>query len=227
MGLTTQQEMCLAFVAYWPKLPGQNEGCISLDDPQAGISGLCGITPFMGYEPPDYEDYTKPNCTHIPLDPEQTMPLLMTEFDPTLYNRSQYLDPDEKFKLYWSIDRDQGIIHGAVEVATTGWAGYGLSSFGMIGADVFIAWVDVDGNPHFADRFATAYARPPIDEFQDYFDVRLMRTESSSSSSSSSNTIENISSGTVLRLAFVVSVIIIGFMGICCPNIFTHFKFLR
>jgi hypothetical protein len=232
MGYTTQQEMCVAFVAYWPKMTLDHEWCISFDHPQAGISGQCGATQFTGYQPPDFNEFTPPPCHHVPLDANATTPHIMAEpFDPTRYNRSQFLDPDEKYKLHWSLDRAQGIIHGAVEVDTTGWAGFGLSSFGMLGADVFIAWVDNDGNPHFADRFATARALPPIDEFQDYFDVQLMRTEAEASNEGQEINPTDIPTSVILGLAFIVSIIVLGIMVVCFPNLFTFnifsSKFLR
>ena len=62
--------------------------------------------------------------------------------------------------------------HWAVQAS--GWVGFGISTQGMRGADVFIGWVvDEDGFVSHLDRFAYEKALPPADGRQDYFDVEL------------------------------------------------------
>ena len=67
------------------------------------------------------------------------------------YDHAAYLDPDEKFKLYWSVKDVDESIHFAVEVKTTGWVGFGISaglSGSMKGADIVMGWVDSQGKGH-------------------------------------------------------------------------------
>ena len=52
------------------------------------------------------------------------------------------LDPEEKMKLYWTVDWDTEAVSFAVEAETTGWVGFGFSGSGqMAGSDVVIGWV--------------------------------------------------------------------------------------
>ena len=69
----------------------------------------------------------------------------------TEYNHAAYLDPDENYKLYWSVKHADKSIHFAAEVKTTGWVGFGIS-VGLTGrmkdADIVIGWVDSKGKPY-------------------------------------------------------------------------------
>lgn len=52
------------------------------------------------------------------------------------------LDPEEKMKLYWTVDWDAEAVSFAVEAGTTGWVGFGFSDSGqMTGSDIVIGWV--------------------------------------------------------------------------------------
>ena len=53
------------------------------------------------------------------------------------------LDPKELMKLYWTVDWDKETLSFAVEAATTGWVGFGISSGNgkMVGSDLVIGWV--------------------------------------------------------------------------------------
>ena len=53
------------------------------------------------------------------------------------------LDPKELMKLYWTVDWDKETVSFAVEAATTGWVGFGISSGNgkMVGSDMVIGWV--------------------------------------------------------------------------------------
>ena len=67
------------------------------------------------------------------------------------YDHAAYLDPEENYKLYWSLKDADKSIHFAVEVNTTGWVGFGISaglSGSMKGADIVIGWVDSKGKGH-------------------------------------------------------------------------------
>ena len=61
----------------------------------------------------------------------------------TEYNHFAALDELEDYKLYWSLDRADKSISFAVEVRTTGWVGFGISSGNgkMKGSDLVIGWV--------------------------------------------------------------------------------------
>jgi len=63
-----------------------------------------------------------------------------------------------------------GVVHGALEVATTGWIGFGISPGGMEGADVLIGWVK-KGRVYMSDRFASARALPNLDVLQDFYNI--------------------------------------------------------
>ena len=59
------------------------------------------------------------------------------------YAHNAVLDPEEKMKLFWTIDWDAETVSFAVEAKTTGWVGFGFStgSGQMVGSDVVIGWV--------------------------------------------------------------------------------------
>ena len=64
------------------------------------------------------------------------------------YNHEAYLDPNEMYKLYWSVKDGDKSIHFAVEVKTTGWVGFGISvglTGKMMDADIVIGFVDSKG----------------------------------------------------------------------------------
>jgi len=76
----------------------------------------------------------------------------------------------KKYRLFWTIDKKNLTMKAAVEVETKGWVGLGISANGMEGADILLGWVK-DGQVYFADRFAEAKAKPPVDVKQDYYDI--------------------------------------------------------
>ena len=59
------------------------------------------------------------------------------------YAHHAVLDPQEKMKLFWTVDWDAETVSFAVEAETTGWVGFGFStgSGQMVGSDVVIGWV--------------------------------------------------------------------------------------
>jgi len=154
---------------YWPKLP---DGYRTISwDVGSTVSGSCGSTVFSGWQPPTFGPYVPPPCTRVPPDPSRQLATRVPSFDLSVYAKSVFLDMNEKYKLYWSLDLTNRVIHGAVEVKTTGWIGFGITNNGMEGADVFIGWIDENGVPQFADRFAEMKAFPPADQLQDYYDI--------------------------------------------------------
>jgi hypothetical protein len=150
LGLRTRNEMCLAFIQYYPKL-NPEFGARSWADPAGGISGHCRDMQYTNYQVPTFGPYVPPPCNRIAPDPSRLTPTRVDNpVDVSKYDRSIILDPEQKYKLYWKVDRTNQIIHGAVEVQTTGWIGFGLTTLGMEGADVFIGYIDEYGNVQFA-----------------------------------------------------------------------------
>lgn len=79
------------------------------------------------------------------------------------------LDPKELMKLYWTVDWAKETVSFAVEAATTGWVGFGISSGNgkMVGSDMVIGWVK-DSKGYLTDRFADAESLPPLDWQKNY-----------------------------------------------------------
>ena len=77
-----------------------------------------------------------------------------------IYSHHAVLDPEEKMKLYWTVDWDGKSVSFAVEAETTGWVGFGISSGNgrMVGSDLVIGWVK-DGQ---------GYLKVKISQLTDY-----------------------------------------------------------
>ena len=76
------------------------------------------------------------------------------------YAHHAVLDPEEKMKLFWTVDWDAETVSFAVEAETTGWVGIGFStrSGRMVGSDVVIGWVkDNKGYLTVTNYFNTIY----------------------------------------------------------------------
>merc|ERR1719336_1331897 len=72
-----------------------------------------------------------------------------------------------RYDLYWTYHRDRREFDFAVDVATRGWVGLGISPNGdMKGGDIVLGWVTEGGEAHLTDRFAPFKAMPQIDEEQ-------------------------------------------------------------
>jgi len=89
------------------------------------------------------------------------------------YDHAAYLDPEENYKLYWSVKDADKSIHFAVEVNTTGWVGFGISaglSGNMKGADLVVGWVDSQGKGYLKDYHGKQDENtwPILDKKQDY-----------------------------------------------------------
>ena len=97
------------------------------------------------------------------------------------YDHAAYLDPEENYKLYWSVKEADKSIHFAAEVKTIGWVGFGISaglSGNMKGADMVVGWVDSQGKGHLQVNdiycrwsmiFYTASSRYNMSECVEYF----------------------------------------------------------
>lgn len=59
------------------------------------------------------------------------------------YAHRAVLDPKGRMSLYWTVNWHKESVSLAVEAATTGWVGFGISSGNgkMAGSDVVIGWV--------------------------------------------------------------------------------------
>ncbi|XP_066027869.1 DBH-like monooxygenase protein 1 [Pocillopora verrucosa] len=79
------------------------------------------------------------------------------------------LDTYEKMKLFWTVNWENKTVSFAVEAATTGWVGFGISSGNgnMAGSDMVIGWVK-DSKGYLTDRFADAQSCPPLDKENNY-----------------------------------------------------------
>jgi len=177
-GPATTDEMCLAYVLYYPKLPTANESCVFGDYTNISNShgfvnktAYCGSTLVSDWQGPNItQEYHAPECVYNPPPVQPTAPLLVDSLNKSIYQMNTVLDPAGNYKLYWTLDRENLLIHAGVEVKTAGWVGFGISPAGMQGSDIMIGWVK-DGQAYFADRFAFAKALPPPDQYQDLFDV--------------------------------------------------------
>jgi hypothetical protein len=178
MGLSTQEEMCLAYALYYPKLGDSHaEHCMYGNYTGIGYmtnqTVVCGSTSLYYWKGPDpYTPYVPPPCVYnAPPANVSTVPKLVDgKLDTSRYINNVTLDQYGNYKLYYSVDRENLLFHAAVEVKTAGWVGLGISPAGMEGADVLIAWVK-DGEIYFGDRFAYYKALPPLDAYQDFYDI--------------------------------------------------------
>jgi hypothetical protein len=176
MGLSTSEEMCLAYVMYYPKLQDVSaEHCAYGNYTGIGYNTnqtvVCGATRVYNWSGPyEYEEYVPPVCVYNAPPTNDTTPRYVNSLNTSRYTSNMTLDQDGKYRLYWNVDRENLLFHAAVEVKTEGWVGMGISPGGMDGADVFIGWVK-DGQVYFADRFATQKSLPPVDTRQDFYDI--------------------------------------------------------
>eukprot|EP00808_Paulinella_micropora_P014370 g1770.t1 len=165
-GQSTAEEMCLAYLFYWPKIDWG--GCLSMDytktvSSQRGKVQYCGRSEFTYAELTNYTEYTAPPCNRVAPDANALVPLLAQgPLDFSSYPSGRYLDKEQKFKMYWRINRNTLSIDIGLEVETAGWVSLGISPMGMINADMVVAWVR-DGVAYFDDRLATAQAMPRTD----------------------------------------------------------------
>lgn len=86
------------------------------------------------------------------------------------YAHRAVLDPEGRMSLYWTVNWHKESVLLAVEAATTGWVGFGISSGNgkMAGSDVVIGWVK-DSQGYLTDRYADSESLPTKDEEQSYF----------------------------------------------------------
>ena len=61
----------------------------------------------------------------------------------TEFAHEAVLDTSEKMKLFWTVNWENKTVSFAVQAATTGWVGFGISSGNgnMAGSDMVIGWV--------------------------------------------------------------------------------------
>ena len=76
------------------------------------------------------------------------------------YNHFVALDPDEKIKLYWTIDKAAQTVSFALDGATAGWVGLGISTGQgkMNQADIVIGWVK-DGKAFLSVRLTISITK--------------------------------------------------------------------
>lgn len=186
-GLSSQEEMCLAYFVYWPRLPEKRAMCLNNFYNQAEhkdqlsycMGNVMNVTSDQRYPLPPA------TCTHVAPSPDRLVPKFMnlSDFNPNVYERkAENVLAGRKFNLYWTIDQKNGEVHFAADVDTDGWFGVGLSkNGGMPGSDIMTAHVYKDANGHWVpavtDRMSTAYAKPGKDTLQDLYDIRISYPE--------------------------------------------------
>eukprot|EP00484_Ammonia_sp_Unknown_P001510 CAMPEP_0197021526 /NCGR_PEP_ID=MMETSP1384-20130603/2418_1 /TAXON_ID=29189 /ORGANISM="Ammonia sp." /LENGTH=642 /DNA_ID=CAMNT_0042449369 /DNA_START=26 /DNA_END=1950 /DNA_ORIENTATION=- len=64
-----------------------------------------------------------------------------------------FLRADRDYRLYWKILEDETTVEIGLEVATTGWVGFGISDDStMGGADIIMGWVDDNQDKYYLQR---------------------------------------------------------------------------
>jgi len=80
-----------------------------------------------------------------------------------VYDNLKVVDSATNFLFSWTADTTNQMLHIKLSVESSGWVGFGISpNGGMVGADVFIAYID-QGNVVLNDRLALATELPPRD----------------------------------------------------------------
>jgi len=188
MGFTTMNEMCLAFILYYP-LIDQAEYCIQGNSTLANFTPwvACGVqesTFFFLPEAPVLQPYSPPVCNYTP-PPLPPSTSLVNGLNKSFYTNQVTLDDEGIYQLYWTMDLENGVYHAAVEVQTHGWVGLGISSSGgMADSDVFIGW-QKNGQLYFADRYAFAQGIiPVVDRHQDFYNIQGGEVDNTPQSSS-------------------------------------------
>ncbi|KAK3700060.1 hypothetical protein QZH41_004360 [Actinostola sp. cb2023] len=84
------------------------------------------------------------------------------------YDHFAALDPDEKIKLYWSVDKPSKTVSFALDAATAGWVGFGISTGQgkMNQADMVIGWVK-NGKAFLTHRHGDGHY-PKLHDHNDY-----------------------------------------------------------
>jgi hypothetical protein len=63
--------------------------------------------------------------------------------------------------VHWTLDEERDVLYVALEAATTGWVGLGFGeAAAMRGADIAVAHVDAQGEPHVTDYHAVGNEAP-------------------------------------------------------------------
>jgi hypothetical protein len=201
-GTSTTNEMCQAYLYYYPASPdpltvfhsypsllvypyaplknGVYPTHVVIGAVQSGL-GAGNASYHVDTPPP-----TTPTCstTHNRTYDSVAAPgtfgtqyLPISSFNPSIYKNSKVLDALGKYKLHWTTtttNGSNGVIQFAAEVETSGWLGFGISPNGnMVGSDIALGWVDaVAQTVTLTDRKAVAQSQPVIDSNQDIFNIR-------------------------------------------------------
>ena len=198
-GLSTSDEMCIAYLFYYPANTDPAKTftqCMSR--PATGSNYVHQCNGVNGWQqitqvPPKITTPLPPvGCTTSPLGHRTytngtatTTFIESDQFNGSAYTHSEILDDDGLFKLYWDFSVDNaknGIINFAAEVVTNGWFGLGISESGkMYVADSVIGWVDTTAEGasnnvvDLTDRLNVEYSQPHADASQDVFNIRGTR----------------------------------------------------
>lgn len=81
------------------------------------------------------------------------------------YERSELVSP--YYRISWTMDEPNNVIHMMVAARTTGWVGIGFDpslEHAMIGTDMIFGWVDDDGVGHIEDCYSAGITPPMPDD---------------------------------------------------------------
>eukprot|EP00735_Rhodelphis_limneticus_P013920 TRINITY_DN7885_c0_g1::TRINITY_DN7885_c0_g1_i1::g.23751::m.23751 TRINITY_DN7885_c0_g1::TRINITY_DN7885_c0_g1_i1::g.23751 ORF type:complete len:1216 (-),score=353.74,sp/Q9CXI3/MOXD1_MOUSE/32.74/9e-78,sp/Q9CXI3/MOXD1_MOUSE/33.91/3e-41,sp/Q9CXI3/MOXD1_MOUSE/32.85/2e-12,Cu2_monoox_C/PF03712.10/4e-28,Cu2_monoox_C/PF03712.10/4.2e-34,DOMON/PF03351.12/3.4e-28,DOMON/PF03351.12/1.3e-27,Cu2_monooxygen/PF01082.15/2.3e-26,Cu2_monooxygen/PF01082.15/7.2e-27,SapA/PF02199.10/3.3,SapA/PF02199.10/37 TRINITY_DN7885_ len=204
-GQSTQEEMCLAYMVYYPRqaldicwedsdaaqtscsdektvsIPSDIESKLTAyEDPNACED----VTPSTETETEtesESETETTTESADVSIETESSSPYPM-ESDGNgelfIWDATKYTNSrtlSSKVTLYWDIT--ETTITFGVDGSTTGWVGIGLAPHPtMSGADIYIGWVK-DGEVFVTDRYATELSTPPRDASSDVYDVKGMEID--------------------------------------------------
>eukprot|EP00947_MAST-08B_sp_MAST-8B-sp1_P002487 g2487.t1 len=176
-GLSSNEEMCLAYLFYYPRHS-------NFDFCAYGSSNMaaCGSNTNIKQNRPLSAFTARDTTCNKPTNPAgaSTTPRNggdVSAFNAADYSHSLFLDANNKVKLHWKEDAANSIMSFALDAPTTGWVGLGFSpNGGMAGADIGLGWLK-NGAVSFDDRFATGTSMPVIDSTTaDMFDAVVYET---------------------------------------------------
>jgi hypothetical protein len=200
-GLGTQNEMCLAFLIYYPRIP--MHGCFMYNVPEDynmtrdgfKIVDITEDGRNMAHCKPDgktdhlFTDYSMDRV----LEPEEecvaSTPPAGAELQTMSHGFTDTKDVDQflgsfahsyplhdDMDLYWTHNEAENTVDFTVDVRASGWVGLGLSkSGGMGGADMIMGWITEEGDVHMQDRHSEVSAMPVVDSVQSIWNVKGTR----------------------------------------------------
>lgn len=206
-GESTSEEMCIGWVVHYPAFRKKIGACyyiefkegstFNFNDPtQAPPIGTPGNIPAafcldgtadMNNPPPftvgftmDRKDLPKQKCNSVVGDDKAVFGDYgsLSELDAHLASYDyKYTLLHGQMELYWTFHPDTGMIDFALDAATDGWAGIGISpTGGMPGSDIMVGWInEKKGRVVMGDYYAEGHVRPKYDKDQSLFNMKATR----------------------------------------------------